>query len=168
MKSSLPYLFRYVLINPIQVQYICLCERYLSNLSVNLVSFLSHALFQLEGLISLLYWSLLYYDERLLKHPGVPTLPFLLDLSFHLFPAILLWADFLFFSRQFVRSPRHITYIFTFAAAYCAWAHLCFYKNGLWPYPILAKFTTPYRFGFFALCALFCTIVYEAGECGWA
>ncbi|RUS35512.1 integral membrane protein [Jimgerdemannia flammicorona] len=119
--------------------------------------------FQLEGLISILYWSLLYYDERLLKHPDVAALPIIVDLSFHLFPAVLLWADFLFFSRQFARSARHITYIFVFGAAYCVWTHLCFQQNGFWPYPILEKLPTPYRIAFFVACAAFCTLVYEFG-----
>ncbi|RIB12159.1 FAR-17a/AIG1-like protein [Gigaspora rosea] len=117
----------------------------------------------LEGLISLMYWSIIIYDERLLLEPGKPRLPFLIDLGFHLFPALYLWIDFLFFTKEFRKSHSHVFYLLAFALSYAVWIQLCYFKYGAWPYPILGKLEDSHRIIFYFACFVLCTGIYHIG-----
>ncbi|CAG8578696.1 7707_t:CDS:2, partial [Acaulospora morrowiae] len=86
----------------------------------------------LEGLISIMYWGLIAYDEKLLLAPGKSRLPILVDVGFHLIPTICLWIDFLFFTKEFRKSHSHIFYILCFAFSYSVWIQIGFYVYGMW------------------------------------
>ncbi|GBC08866.1 hypothetical protein RclHR1_08440007 [Rhizophagus clarus] len=115
----------------------------------------------LEGLISILYWSMVIYDETLLLDK--PRLPILIDFGFHLIPAVCLWTDFLFFAKEFRKSHSHIFYLLTFAFCYAVWIQFYFAKYGTWPYPILSKLETQQRIGFYFTCFALCTGIYHIG-----
>nr|CAG8559085.1 15590_t:CDS:2 [Entrophospora candida] len=117
----------------------------------------------LEGLISVLYWTFILYDEQLLLDPGQSRLPILIDMGFHLIPAICLWIDFLFFMKEFKKSHNHIFYILLFAFSYSVWVQFWFFQYGTWPYPILAKLETQHRIGFYACCSVLFTAMYHIG-----
>ncbi|CAB4392107.1 unnamed protein product [Rhizophagus irregularis] len=115
----------------------------------------------LEGLISILYWGLIIYDETLLLDK--PRLPILIDLGFHLIPAVCLWTDFLFFTKEFRKSHSHIFYLLLFAFSYAVWIQFYFVNYGTWPYPILSKLETQQRIGFYFTCFALCTGIYHIG-----
>ncbi|RHZ86438.1 hypothetical protein Glove_51g82 [Diversispora epigaea] len=117
----------------------------------------------LEGLISLMYWSLILYDEKLILEPGNARLPFLIDLGFHLIPALCLWTDFLFFTKDFRKSHSHVFYILIFAFSYSIWIQFWFSQFGMWPYPLLAKLETQHRIGVYLACFVLCTGIYHLG-----
>ncbi|KAI7850985.1 FAR-17a/AIG1-like protein [Circinella umbellata] len=119
----------------------------------------------MEGLITLLYWPMVIYSKDLLQHQEVPfVLPLPLDMSLHLWPAVLLWIDFLLFDIEFVRSKTHIYVIYIFTLLYLGWSSYCFARNGFWVYPFLAEFSTIGRATFFMLCGNVCIGMYEAGK----
>ncbi|KAI9270646.1 FAR-17a/AIG1-like protein [Phascolomyces articulosus] len=118
----------------------------------------------MEGLISLLYWPMVIYSKDLLQHQEVPfVLPLPLDMSLHLWPAVLLWIDFLVFDVDFQRSKSHILTIYAFTFLYFGWSTYCFTRNGFWVYPFLAEFSTIGRATFFMFCGNVCIAMYEAG-----
>ncbi|RIA80733.1 FAR-17a/AIG1-like protein [Glomus cerebriforme] len=133
--------------------------------SIHVISFLKNWFMviavPLEGLISILYWGILIYDEKLLFDK--PRLPILIDLGFHLIPAICLWTDFLFFTKEFRKSHSHIFYLLLFAFSYAVWIQFYFIKFGTWPYPLLSKLESQQRVGFYFACFALCTGIYHMG-----
>lgn len=88
-------------------------------------------------------------------------LPFFDDLTFHLFPALLLGADALLLSPPWPSRPANpqaplitLTLTTAFAFAYWFWIELCFSHNGFYPYPLFALLNTWQRVGLFMLCAV--------------
>ncbi|KAI8142188.1 FAR-17a/AIG1-like protein [Fennellomyces sp. T-0311] len=119
----------------------------------------------MEGLISLLYWPMILYSKDLLQHEEIPfVLPLPLDMSLHLWPAVLLWIDFLVFDVDFQRSKLHVGAIYVFTIFYLGWTSYCFARNGFWAYPFLSEFSTMGRATFFMLCGNVCVVMYEAGK----
>ncbi|CAI2182511.1 12872_t:CDS:2 [Funneliformis geosporum] len=116
----------------------------------------------LEGLIAVLYWTIITYDEKLLLTK--PRLPIFIDLGFHLIPAVCLWTDFLFFTKEFRKSYTHILYIFVFGFIYIAWINFYFITFGEWPYPLLNDLEDPQRFGCYFACIGLCIAVYHLGK----
>ncbi|KAI9247051.1 FAR-17a/AIG1-like protein-domain-containing protein [Sporodiniella umbellata] len=117
----------------------------------------------LEGLISVLYWSLLMLDPKLLMPEDMPPISLDVDFALHLFPALFLWLDFLMFDIHFVRSQAHILVIAAFTVFYFVWSWYCYSINGMWPYPFLGDFTFLMRSGFFIGSGLLCWLMYEVG-----
>ncbi|KAF1801631.1 FAR-17a/AIG1-like protein [Mucor lusitanicus] len=117
----------------------------------------------LEGLISVMYWSMILIDPHLLIPKDMPGIPLLLDCTLHLFPAVFLWIDFLAFEVDFKRSNAHVGVIYAFAAFYFCWSWYCYQVNGFWAYPFLAEFSLPMRVAFFAGSGVFCWGMYEFG-----
>ncbi|CEP15021.1 hypothetical protein [Parasitella parasitica] len=117
----------------------------------------------LEGLISVLYWSMTLIDPHLLVPEDVPGIPFLLDCAFHLFPAVFLWVDFLAFDIDFKRSNAHVGVIYGFAVFYFCWAWICYQVNGFWAYPFLGELSTSMRAAFFVASGVLCWAMYEFG-----
>ncbi|KAI7899693.1 FAR-17a/AIG1-like protein [Cokeromyces recurvatus] len=117
----------------------------------------------LEGLISVLYWSMMLLDPHLLIPKDLPGIPLILDCTLHLFPAVFLWIDFLAFDIDFKRSNTHVGMISAFTLFYFAWSWYCQHVNGYWAYPFLAEFTLFMRIGFFVGSGLLCWGMYEIG-----
>lgn len=117
----------------------------------------------MEGLISVLYWSMILIDPRLLIPDELPRIPLILDFTLHLFPAVFLWIDFLMFDIEFVRSKAHIILIAVFTLCYFVWSWYCQSVNGYWPYPFLGEFTFWMRAGFFVSSGMLCWGMYEVG-----
>jgi hypothetical protein len=117
----------------------------------------------MEGLISVLYWSMILTDPHLLIPKDMPGIPLLLDCTLHLFPAVFLWIDFLLFDIEFKRSNLHVGLIYGFAAFYFVWSWYCQHINGYWPYPFLADFSLLMRTLFFVFSGVFCWCMYEFG-----
>ncbi|CAG8515662.1 4570_t:CDS:2 [Funneliformis mosseae] len=114
----------------------------------------------LEGLISVLYWTIITYDEKLLMEK--PRLPIFIDFGFHLIPAVCLWTDFLFFAKEFRKSYAHVLYILAFGIGYVAWINFYFVTFGDWPYPLLRKLEDPQRFGCYVVCVSLCAFIHAA------
>ncbi|EGG03763.1 uncharacterized protein MELLADRAFT_30503, partial [Melampsora larici-populina 98AG31] len=75
----------------------------------------------LETLISLVYWPIFLYDPSLiLPPPPAVKLTLSSDLSLHLFPALLLWTDHIFFSSGLDISNA-IWIIILFTMLYSSW-----------------------------------------------
>ncbi|KAI7880392.1 hypothetical protein K492DRAFT_207581 [Lichtheimia hyalospora FSU 10163] len=118
----------------------------------------------MEGLITLLYWPMVFYSRDLLADQDLPfELPLTLDMALHFWPAVLLWIDFLVFDAEFQRSKAHVLTIYVFTIFYLAWSTYCFSRNGFWVYPFLAEFSTVGRMTFFMCCGNLCAAMYEAG-----
>ncbi|KAI8981817.1 FAR-17a/AIG1-like protein [Mycotypha africana] len=117
----------------------------------------------MEGLISVLYWTMMLVDPNLLLPKDSPGIPLLLDLTLHLFPALFLWIDFLVFDIEFKRSNAHVGTIAIFSIFYFFWSWYCQFKNGFWVYPFLEAFSLPLRLGFFVGSGTLCWCMYELG-----
>ncbi|KAI9467979.1 MAG: FAR-17a/AIG1-like protein [Benjaminiella poitrasii] len=117
----------------------------------------------LEGLISVMYWTMILVDPHLLIPKDFPGIPLLLDCTLHLFPAVFLWIDFLAFDVEFKRSNAHVGVIYVFTVFYFVWSWYCQNVNGYWAYPFLAEFSLLMRVNFFAGSGLLCWGMYEFG-----
>ncbi|KAL1928177.1 hypothetical protein VTP01DRAFT_3093 [Rhizomucor pusillus] len=118
----------------------------------------------LEGLITLLYWPMIFYSRDMLAHQETPfMLPLVPDMSLHFWPAVVLWADFLIFDIEFQRSKQHVAIIYIFSLVYFFWTWYCFSRNGFWPYPFLAQLSHYARAMLFMFCGNVCIGVYEFG-----
>ncbi|KAG1055785.1 hypothetical protein G6F43_002277 [Rhizopus delemar] len=126
------------------------------NFSAFIYTIVTNIATPLEGLISVLYWSMILIDPRLLIPDELPRIPLILDFSLHLFPAVFLWIDFLMFDIEFVRSKAHIILIAVFTLCYFVWSWYCQSVNGYWPYPFLGEFTFWMRAGFFISSGMLC------------
>ncbi|GAN10774.1 integral membrane protein [Mucor ambiguus] len=116
-----------------------------------------------EGLISALYWPIVLYDKKMLvPDDTIFDLPLALDISLHLIPTIVCWADFMIFNTKFKRSPIHILAIYAFTMAYFVWVNVCYEHNGYWPYPLFGMFKNDTQRGaFFLGCGWFCSVLYK-------
>ncbi|KAI8640626.1 FAR-17a/AIG1-like protein [Parasitella parasitica] len=110
----------------------------------------------LEGLITVLYWSLTLVDPHLIIPGDVPDTSLLVDCAFHLFPALFLWIDFLAFEIDFKRSNAHVRVIYGFAVFYFLWAWFCYQLNGFWVYPFLDQLSMSMRAAVFATSGVLC------------
>ncbi|KAK4058474.1 hypothetical protein OIO90_000635 [Microbotryomycetes sp. JL221] len=91
-----------------------------------------------EGLVSVLYWSMQFYDPKLLTPPGTMfRIPLGLDLSIHALPALFLWIDFLVFSPRMSKSVNPLLISSLGALAYTSWMEFAASKNKHFPYPFL-------------------------------
>lgn len=103
----------------------------------------------IEGLVSVLYWSLMLVDPALLNPATAPgeepfRIPLKLDIALHALPALFLWTDFLAFSPPFPQQARPAVIATTATAAYCAWMEYCAQGNGgTYPYPMLSALPPP-------------------------
>jgi hypothetical protein len=112
----------------------------------------------MEIVISILYWGLRAIDTSLVVPPDLPLPPFLVDLAFHLIPAVVLTLDTTLLSPPWPSSPMnpHAQMIMLVAStvvafSYWWWIELCYKHNGFYPYPIFALLTTAQRVGLFAV-----------------
>ncbi|KAI9314819.1 FAR-17a/AIG1-like protein [Dichotomocladium elegans] len=117
----------------------------------------------MEGLISILYWTMTFLEPTLLVPKDMPPIPAIIDCALHLYPAIFLWCDFLLFNIEFRRSHRHVAVIYAFAAFYLVWSWFCQTRNGYWPYPFLGNLQPLPRAFFYFFCGTLCWMIYEAG-----
>ncbi|KAI8334652.1 FAR-17a/AIG1-like protein [Chlamydoabsidia padenii] len=125
---------------------------------------LSNLATPVEGLISVLYWSIVLYDRDLLVPKDIAfQLPLSLDLALHLWPTLFLYFDLFVYKPGFKRSLSDIACLMSFAVGYFFWTRHCFTKNNFYPYPFLAFFTDPQRLVFFCICGALASVMYLGG-----
>ncbi|KAI8055433.1 FAR-17a/AIG1-like protein, partial [Syncephalis plumigaleata] len=117
----------------------------------------------IEALITILYWSIVLYDDTLMHGDDQERLPFLLDATYHLFPAVALLIEFLAFSNNFKHSIKHIYVIYSFALLYGVWLQVCYYYNGFWPYPFFHLMEHHHRVAVYLSSATLCSFIYITG-----
>jgi hypothetical protein len=84
----------------------------------------------LEVLVALLYWGIRAIDKRLIIQPGF-ELEWMVDLGFHLVPAIMLFFDLVLLSPPWaVTNYSATTLSMVLAFLYWGWIEFCFSKNG--------------------------------------
>lgn len=112
----------------------------------------------MEIVISILYWGLRLIDTSLVVPPDLPLPPFIYDMTFHLFPAVVLALDAILLSPPWPSSPMNphaplISLVVSTAVAflYWFWIEVCYSRNGFYPYPIFEMLTTYQRIGLFAV-----------------
>jgi hypothetical protein len=112
----------------------------------------------IEIVISILYWGLRAISRDLVVPPDLPLPPFLYDLTFHFFPALLLAIDALLLSPPWPSSPMNpqaplLMLVMSTAVAflYWWWIEICYLYNGFYPYPIFDMLSTHQRIGLFAV-----------------
>ncbi|KAF8472802.1 putative integral membrane protein [Kalaharituber pfeilii] len=112
----------------------------------------------LEVVIAILYWGISMYDPEAVV-PAHLKRPLLQDLSFHLFPALLLMVDLLLLSPPWTITIVEAGGISSLiAGAYWVWTEECYKRNGWYPYPLFAMLNTQQRAMVFAASALTFTI----------
>lgn len=85
------------------------------------------------------------------------------DLGFHLFPALLLSADYVLYSPPWtIRPLQALILSATIAFGYWFWVEACHARNDFYPYPIFAHLDTVGRIGLFSLSAGLMTASTEA------
>ena len=126
-----------------------------------IVSFLLALSFPVEGVVTVFYWVLYFYDPSLL-HMGEIRISLPTNLAIHLIPGIALWTEFL-TMKDFRHSRYHIYYSGLLCAMYYWWVHFLFEKNDQWVYPLLGVLSPSDRFLFFIASALFNTALYMFG-----
>lgn len=84
----------------------------------------------MEVVVSILYWSIHMIDPELL-FPAEFQLPLLIDMGYHLAPAIFLTTDLVLFSPPWT-IPAYAVMMLSMglAFAYWYWIELCFSVNG--------------------------------------
>ncbi|KAK4053440.1 hypothetical protein OIV83_001606 [Microbotryomycetes sp. JL201] len=91
-----------------------------------------------EGLVSVLYWGMQFYDPKLLTPPGTMfKIPLFLDISIHALPALFLWIDFLVFSPRMSKSVNPLLISALGTLAYTTWMEYAAAQNKHFPYPFL-------------------------------
>jgi hypothetical protein len=112
----------------------------------------------IEIVISILYWGLRAIDTGLVVPPDFPLPPFLYDLTFHFFPALVTAIDTILLSPPWPSSPMNpnaplITLVLSTSVVflYWFWIEVCYSYNGFYPYPLFALLTTYQRIGLFAV-----------------
>jgi len=118
----------------------------------------SMLILQIEALITMLYWSIHFYDRTLLVDPTIaPQLPLLADMGFHFFPTLLLLADTLFFSPPWeAHALSALMYFSVFAGGYWMWVEHCFSYNNFYPYPLLGILNRQQRATLFSFATVLC------------
>ncbi|KXS14177.1 hypothetical protein M427DRAFT_156173 [Gonapodya prolifera JEL478] len=101
-----------------------------------------------ETIVSLLYWSMYFYDVNLVVAADAEKADIFTDLCYHLFPALWLWADLLTYSDKQERRVASDTFML-FGATYYVWLNMGFHFNRSWPYPFLDMLTFWQRTLFF-------------------
>lgn len=116
-----------------------------------------------ELLISLLYWSIKSIDPKLLIDPKInATLPQWVDLSIHVYPAIVEVLDVLFYTSRFNTSSISVFTLFSvITGLYWSWVHHTFSKNGFFPYPLLELLDQQKRVALFVGATVILTISYK-------
>ncbi|KAF4124014.1 FAR-17a/AIG1-like protein [Geosmithia morbida] len=110
-----------------------------------------------EVVVAILYWGLYLIDPTLLVE-GDFQLPLLVDMGFHLAPAVLLAADFVLLSPPWTVPAYGVVALSgSLASAYWIWVEHCFSHNGWYPYPIFALLSTPQRLLLFTFAAFLST-----------
>jgi len=105
-------------------------------------------------LVSVLYWGISSIDKELVMPKDV-QLPLPTDLSFHLYPALLLLFDLLLLSP-----PWTIGFVpaflipGVFGAGYWVWIEHCYSHNGSYPYPLMDVLSAPGRVALFSASAI--------------
>jgi hypothetical protein len=112
----------------------------------------------IEIVISILYWGLRAISRDLVVPPDLPLPPFIYDLTFHFFPALLLTIDALLLSPPWPSSPMNpqapllmLGMSTAVAFLYWWWIEICYSYNGFYPYPIFGMLSTHQRIGLFAM-----------------
>lgn len=83
-----------------------------------------------------------------------PSSHVLLDIGFHVIPAILLTIDLLYLSPPWTISALpSMGLATTIAFSYWFWVETCYKYNGWYPYPLFEKLTTPWRIALFSFSA---------------
>lgn len=107
-----------------------LADLTLSNVFFDAKNTMSILVTPLEVVISVLYWSIRVYDSSLLR-PGALDIDPLLDIGFHLAPAVLLSLDFIILSPAWKITARGMMPLsVALALVYWCWIELCFQRNG--------------------------------------
>lgn len=102
---------------------------------------------------------------HMLSSKEVEVVPWVVDFAMHLYPAMVLWADFLLTTTNFKRAWKHTVYIYGFVLTYYLWSCYCQHRNGFWVYQFLARFDSSWsRFGFFFASGTVTWILYEIGN----
>jgi FAR-17a/AIG1-like protein len=94
----------------------------------------------MELVLTISYWTLLTYDPALIldtRTAGQP--PLLIDMGFHLFPAIFLSLDSMLAPPLRMSKRNGFFVIAGIVGTYWIWAILCENKNGFWIYPIIGR-----------------------------
>ncbi|SCZ99563.1 BZ3500_MvSof-1268-A1-R1_Chr3-1g06102 [Microbotryum saponariae] len=103
-----------------------------------------------EGLVSLLYWGMQFYDPSLLTPQGtIFKIPLFLDISIHAFPALLLWTDFLVFSPPMSKKANPLLISTVATMGYTTWMEYTSHHNQWFPYPFLSELTRIQRASFY-------------------
>jgi len=93
-------------------------------------------------------------DTSLVLPPDLPNLLLRDDFSFHLFPALSLVLDLLFFSPPYTIAVLPALGLSGFIAfGYWFWIEQCYAYNQFYPYPIFDVLSTSGRVGLFAASA---------------
>jgi len=110
----------------------------------------------MEIVVTLSYWSILFYKPSLIldsRSWGQP--PLLTDMGFHLFPAVFLCIDSIFLTPlSEISKWQALGVIEGCITAYWGWVTLCFRKNGFWVYPLLGKTGVIEKVGGFSIWAV--------------
>ncbi|KAL6827189.1 FAR-17a/AIG1-like protein [Trichoderma sp. SZMC 28015] len=97
----------------------------------------------LEVTVTILYWGIVAMGRNLIVQAGF-KLPLLLNLGFHLAPAIFQSLDYILFSPPWTVSTTGLAALSAaFAYGYRCWVEYCHSRNGWYPYPLLEVLSTP-------------------------
>ncbi|KAJ4858810.1 FAR-17a/AIG1-like protein domain-containing protein [Trichoderma breve] len=97
----------------------------------------------LEITVTVLYWEIVAMRRNLIVQAGF-KLPLLLNLGFHLAPAIFQSLDYILFSPPWTLSTSGLAALSAaFAFGYKCWVDYCHSRNGWYPYPLLEVLNTP-------------------------
>lgn len=116
----------------------------------------------MEGLLTCMFWTLLFIDPKLIKGVESPDpkdrVSLVTDISLHLVPLILLLIDQMDVKLEW--NPWCVLYILVLGASY--FLHLWYHsrKNGKWEYPILNNMSMSRRILFFVVAVLLGILFY--------
>ncbi|KAI9140207.1 FAR-17a/AIG1-like protein-domain-containing protein [Paraphysoderma sedebokerense] len=125
--------------------------------------FLSVA-YPLEGIITILYWTLLFYDEALILQPGADKIPLLIDFVLHLVPMVVCWIELCVIETDFQTSFLHTGFIFVFTFIYGWFLQNLYQKYQYWVYPVLGQLTTAEKYLMYTALAFAGIGLYYLGE----
>lgn len=124
----------------------------------------------LETLVSVLYWSIVSYDRRLLMPDNlILNLSRKADIGFHFNPAFFLLIDYLLLSPPFRIGAFTALGIFSaFGVAYYQWLQYCHQRNSFWTYPLFEPLSPNQRFGVVAVSTILCWCSFLILRVAWA